>query len=99
MMVVIYLYMYFVMFSNTSNQFSRSLDTSGGSYSPVQSNTNYPELGFLGGAMVKNMSVNAGDARDRVRSLGPDDPLEEGMATHPSILAWRIPWTEEPGGL
>ena len=34
-----------------------------------------------------------------VRSLGGEDPLEEGMATHSSILAWRIPWTEEPGGL
>ena len=33
-----------------------------------------------------------------VLSLGWEDPLEEGMATHPSILAWRIPWTEEPGG-
>ena len=33
-----------------------------------------------------------------VRSLGWEDPLEEGMATHSSILAWRIPWTEEPGG-
>ena len=31
--------------------------------------------------------------------LGLEDPLEEGMATHSSILAWRIPWTEEPGGL
>ena len=31
--------------------------------------------------------------------LGQEDPLEEGMATHSSILAWRIPWTEEPGGL
>ena len=35
----------------------------------------------------------------RVRSLGREDPLEEGMATHPSILSWRLPWTEEPGGL
>ena len=34
-----------------------------------------------------------------IRSLGGEDPLEEGMATHSSILAWRIPWTEEPGGL
>ena len=34
-----------------------------------------------------------------VRSLGCEDPLEEGMATHSSILAWRIPWTEEPGRL
>ena len=34
-----------------------------------------------------------------VQSLGQEDPLENGMATHSSILAWRIPWTEEPGGL
>ena len=34
-----------------------------------------------------------------VRSLGWEDPLEKEMATHSSILAWRIPWTEEPGGL
>ena len=33
-----------------------------------------------------------------VPSLGREDPLEEGMTTHSSILAWRIPWTEEPGG-
>ena len=35
----------------------------------------------------------------RVRSLGRDDPLEEEMATHSIVLAWRIPWAEEPGGL
>ena len=35
----------------------------------------------------------------QVQSLGREDPLEEGMASHPSILAWRIPWTEEPGRL
>ena len=35
----------------------------------------------------------------RVQSLGREGPLEEGMATHSIILAWRIPWTEEPGGL
>ena len=35
----------------------------------------------------------------RVQSLGWEDPLEEEMATHSSILAWEIPWTEEPGGL
>ena len=34
-----------------------------------------------------------------VQSLGPEEPMERGMATHSSILAWRIPWTEEPGGL
>ena len=35
----------------------------------------------------------------RIRSLGQEDPLEEEMATHSSILAWKVPWTEEPGGL
>ena len=48
---------------------------------------------------VRNMPANAGDIRDAVRFLGWEDPLEEGMVTHSSILAWRIPWTEEPGGL
>ena len=47
--------------------------------------------------MVRNPPAKAGDIR--VRSLGGKDALEEGMATHSSILAWRIPWTEEPGGL
>ena len=48
--------------------------------------------------MVKNLPANAGDIRTQVQSLGPDF-LEEDMATHSSILAWRIPWTEEPGRL
>ena len=46
---------------------------------------------------VKNLPANAGDAGDTARSLGREDPLEEDAATHSSILAWRIPWTEEPG--
>ena len=49
--------------------------------------------------MVKNTPASAGDIRDFGLILGQEDPLEEGMATHSSILAWRIPWTEEPGGL
>ena len=49
--------------------------------------------------VVKNPSTNAGDERDVVLILGCKDPLEDGMATHSNILAWRIPWTEEPGGL
>ena len=48
--------------------------------------------------VVKNLPTNSGDVRDSVWALGQEDPLEEGMATHSSILAWRIPWTEEPGG-
>ena len=51
--------------------------------------------------VVKNLPDNGGDTRQetRVPSLGQEDPPEEGMATHSSILSWRIPWTEEPGGL
>ena len=46
--------------------------------------------------MVKNLSAMQ---QTQVRSLGQEDPLEKEMATHSSILAWKIPWTEEPGGL
>ena len=49
--------------------------------------------------VVKEPPANAGDIRDQVWSLYGEDPLKKGMATHSSILAWRIPWTEEPGGL
>ena len=49
--------------------------------------------------VVKNLTANARDLRDAGLIPGWKDPLEEGMATHPSILAWRIPWTEEPGRL
>ena len=46
--------------------------------------------------MVKNLPAKAGDIRDWVQSPGWEDLLEKDMATHSSILAWRIPWTEEP---
>ena len=46
--------------------------------------------------MVKNLPVMW---ETRVQSLGGEDPLEREIATHSSILAWRTPWTEEPGGL
>ena len=48
---------------------------------------------------VKNLPTMQETQKTRVKSLGQEDLLEEGMATHSSILAWRIPWTEEPGGL
>ena len=48
---------------------------------------------------VKNPSAIQETQEMGVQSLGEEDPLEEGMATHSSILAWRIPWAEEPGGL
>ena len=46
--------------------------------------------------MVKNLPAMQ---ETQVQSLGQEDPLEKGIATHSSILAWKIPWTEEPGGL
>ena len=49
-----------------------------------------------GGSGVKNSQAVQ---ETWVQSLGWEDPLEEGMAAHSSILAWRMPWTEEPGGL
>ena len=49
--------------------------------------------------MVKNLPVNAGDIRDAGSIPGFKDPPEKDMATHSSILAWNIPWTEEPRGL
>ena len=51
--------------------------------------------GFPGDS-VKNLPANAGDS---VQALGQEDPLEEEMAMHSTVLAWRIPWTEEPGGV
>ena len=52
-------------------------------------------MDFLGGSAVKNLPAMQ---VTRARSLGQEDPLEKKMATHSSILAWRIPWREEPGG-
>ena len=48
---------------------------------------------------VKNLPAMQETQEMQVRFLGQEDPLEEDMKTHSSILAWRIPWTEEPGGL
>ena len=55
-----------------------------------------PIMPSLGAQMVKNLPAIQ---ETWVQSPGWDDPLEKRMATHSSILAWRIPWTEEPGGL
>ena len=53
-------------------------------------------MGFLPGSVLKNLPEMQGNG---VRSLGWEDPLEEGMATHYSVLAWRIPGMGEPDGL
>ena len=58
--------------------------------------TSHKEPWFPGGSNGKESACNAGNS---VQSLGREDALEKGMATHSSILAWRIAWTEEPGGL
>ena len=56
-------------------------------------------LGLSGGAVVKNLPANAGDARDSGLIPGWGRSREKEMATHSRILAWEIPWTEGPGGL
>ena len=55
--------------------------------------------GLLSGSVVKNSPAMREMQELRVQSLGQEDPLEKGIATHSSILAWKIPWTEEPGRL
>ena len=55
--------------------------------------------GFPGNAVVKNPPVSAADTRDAGSIPGWEDPLEKEMATHFNILAWKIPWTQETGGL
>ena len=55
--------------------------------------------GFPGGIVVKNPPASAGDARDTGSILGQEDPLVKELATHSSVLVWKIPWTEEPGKL
>ena len=54
---------------------------------------------FPGGSALKNPPAMPELHETRVRSLGQEDPLEKEIATHSSILAWGIPWTEEPGRL
>ena len=59
----------------------------------------FKHKGFPGGSVEKNRLPMQKTQEMRVWSLGGEDPLEEEMATHSNILAWKIPWTEEPGGL
>ena len=56
-------------------------------------------MGLPGGSAMKNLPAMQEPQEMWVQSLGREDPLEEGTATHSGILAWRIPRTEEPGGL
>ena len=56
-------------------------------------------MGFPDGSVVKNPTAIQETQEMQVQSLGLENPLEEEMATHSSILAWKIPWTEKPGGL
>ena len=59
----------------------------------------HTSLGFPSGSEVKNQPAMKKLQKMQVQSLGWQDSLEEGMATHSNILAWRIPWTEETGEL
>ena len=61
--------------------------------------THFDHCSMLGASLVAQTVKNLPAMLEtRVPSQGQEDPLEKGMATHPSILAWRIPWTEDPGG-
>ena len=62
--------------------------------SPTQSSRASPVVQW-----VRNLLAVQEPQQTQVQSLGQEDPPEEGMATYSSVLAWRIPWTEEPGGL
>ena len=57
-----------------------------------------PSMGFPGGSVAKAPPAVQEMHGMQVQLLGQENPLEEGMATHSSILAWRIPWVKEPGG-
>ena len=67
-------------------------------YSVPEGSAKWERAAFSGGSAVKNSPANAGDEM-QVPSLGWEGPLEKEMATGSSILAWEIPWTEEPHGL
>ena len=56
-------------------------------------------MGFPRGSVVKHLPANAEDAGIVLQFLSREDPMEKEMATYSGILAWEIPWTEEPGGL
>ena len=56
-------------------------------------------MGFPSGSVVKSLPAKQEPQEMRVQSLGWEDPLEKDKATNSSILAWKIPWTEEPGRL
>ena len=59
----------------------------------------YPRMGFSSGSEVKNLPAMQSTQETWVRLLGKEDPLEEGKGSHSRNPAWRILWTEEPGGL
>ena len=56
-------------------------------------------VGFSAGSAIKNMPAMQEMQETQIQFLGLEDPLEEGMATHSSVLAWQMPWTGYPGGI
>ena len=63
---------------------------------PEKLKTELPYVGFLGGSVVRNLFVMQETHEMLLQSLGWEDPLEDSMTTHSSVLVWRILWTEEP---
>ena len=66
----------------------------------IQISPFYKDASYSGASLVDQMVKKPPAMQETwIQSLGQEDPLEKGTATHSSILAWRIPWTEKPGGL
>ena len=85
--------------SHPCNRYEASRSTGGLSHEYESKTLNVPMV-VPSGSVIKSLpSMQEMWQEPRVQSLGWKDPLEKGMATHSSILAWRILWTEEPGGL
>ena len=92
------------MENGAGNWLSYPIQASAAVYQPischlVSPSENNPSWGSPCGSVVKNPPANAGDVRDSGSIPGSEDPLEQERAICSSILAWKIPWTEESGGL
>ena len=84
------------METGISLQVKDKLASKGGKSFPIQGKESWA---FLVAQMVKNLPAMQEMQETLVQSLGWEDPMEKGMATHSSILAWKIQWTEKPGRL
>ena len=96
----IYIYLnHYIPEIYTSAIYLKTITTLYSNYTSIKKCLFIAIWGFPGGTSGKEPAAKAGDVRETGFIPGQEDPLEEGRATQSSILAWRIPWTEEPAGL